>query len=234
MKKAKTDAAPKRNAGVMDEMKRQAGAQKERLKQWNKDRKRKGKKMNEESVNQEALEEQSAQSAPEEGAQGDREAATEQEAAAGQEMEQRLAEALAKCEEYISLAQRVQADFDNFRRRNNAVRAEAYEEGKRDTVEKLLPVLDNIERALAAAQDEESPLRSGVELVHKGLWETMQHLGVEVIDRQGEVFDPELENAVLQGCEDEGEPGTVCAVLQKGYKVGSRVVRHAMVKVVAG
>lgn len=233
MKKAKTHAAPKRGAGVMDEMKRQAGAQKERLKQWSKDRKRKGKKMNEESVNQEALEDQAAQSAPEEGAQGDRETTPEQEAA-GQEMEQRLADALAKCEEYIGLAQRVQADFDNFRRRNNAVRAEAYEEGKRDTVEKLLPVLDNIERALAAAQDEESPLRSGVELVHKGLWETMQHLGVEVIDRQGEVFDPELENAVLQGSEDEGEPGTVCAVLQKGYKVGSRVVRHAMVKVVAG
>ena len=95
-------------------------------------------------------------------------------------------------------------------------------------------VLDNIERALASAGEEESALKTGVEMVHRGLMETLKRMGVEAIDRLGEPFDPELENAVLQGGEDEGEPGTVCAVLQKGYRLGNRVLRHAMVKVVAG
>ncbi len=228
MKKKSGNDGSKKSAGVVDGIKKQADVQKERIRQWSQDRKRKGKTMNEENVSKELLEEEEPQT--EESAQ---ESAGEQEAAE-QEMEKQLADALSKCEEYLNLAQRVQADFDNFRRRNSAVRAEAYEEGKRDTVEKLLPVLDNIERALASAGEEESPLKSGVELVHRGLWETLQKLGVEVIDRAGEVFDPELENAVLQGTEDEGEPGTVCLVLQKGYRVGPRVIRHAMVKVVAG
>lgn len=228
MKKKSGNDGSKKSAGVVDGIKKQADVQKERIRQWSQDRKRKGKTMNEENVSKELLEEEVPKT--EEPAQ---ESAEEQEAA-GQEAEKQLADALAKCEEYLNLAQRVQADFDNYRRRNTAVRAEAYEEGKRDTVEKLLPVLDNIERALASAGEEESPLKSGVELVHRGLWETLQKLGVEVIDRAGEVFDPELENAVLQGTEDEGEPGTVCLVLQKGYKVGTRVIRHAMVKVVAG
>lgn len=228
MKKKSGNDGSKKSAGVVDEIKKQADVQKERIRQWSQDRKRKGKTMNEENVSKELPEEEEPQT--EETAQ---ESAGEQEAAE-QEMEKQLADALSKCEEYLSLAQRVQADFDNFRRRNSAVRAEAYEEGKRDTVEKLLPVLDNIERALASAGEEESPLKSGVELVHRGLWETLQKLGVEVIDRAGEVFDPELENAVLQGTEEEGEPGTVCLVLQKGYRVGTRVIRHAMVKVVAG
>lgn len=228
MKKKSGNDGSKKSAGVVNGIKKQADVQKERIRQWSQDRKRKGKTMNEENVSKELLEEEVPKT--EEPAQ---ESAEEQEAA-GQEAEKQLADALAKCEEYLNLAQRVQADFDNYRRRNTAVRAEAYEEGKRDTVEKLLPVLDNIERALASAGEEESPLKSGVELVHRGLWETLQKLGVKVIDRAGEVFDPELENAVLQGAEDEGEPGTVCLVLQKGYKVGTRVIRHAMVKVVAG
>lgn len=145
-----------------------------------------------------------------------------------------LEKAKAQSEEYLALAQRVQADFDNYRRRNNAARQEAYEDGKRDTIEKMLPVLDNMERALAAAGADESPLKSGVEMILRSFSEVLSKEGVEAIDRLGEVFDPELENAVMRGAEDEGEPGTVCAVLQKGYKMGKRVIRHAMVKVVEG
>lgn len=145
-----------------------------------------------------------------------------------------LEKAKAQSEEYLALAQRVQADFDNYRRRNNAARQEAYEDGKRDMIEKILPVLDNMERALAAAGEEDSPLKSGVDMVLRSFGEVLSKEGVETIDRMGEVFDPELENAVMRGTEDEGEPGTVCAVLQKGYKMGKRVIRHAMVKVVEG
>ncbi len=225
--------------GVVDGIKKQAGAQRERLRQWSQDRKRKGKKMSEERMNQDGMPqenvpEQEAAAAAQEAPDAQQAPEAQEAAPDAAEWQQKLDEAERKIEEYLNLAQRVQADFDNFRRRNSAVRAEAYEDGRRDTVKELLPVLDNIERALASAGEEESALKTGVEMVHRGLMETLKRMGVEAIDRLGEPFDPELENAVLQGGEDEGEPGTVCAVLQKGYRLGNRVLRHAMVKVVAG
>ena len=142
-----------------------------------------------------------------------------------------LKAAQAQAEEYLNLAQRVQADFENFRRRNKATRAEAYEDGAREFIKQLLPVVDNLERAIAQESSDET-LMTGVTQVHKQLMETLEKRGVTVIDRPGEKFDPNLENAVMQGTADEGEPGTVCAVLQKGYKMGDFVLRHAMVKVV--
>ena len=143
-----------------------------------------------------------------------------------------LAAAEAKAEEYLNLAQRVQADFDNFRRRTKATRAEAFEDGAREFIKQLLPVVDNLERAIAQETADES-LMTGVKMVYRQLMEALQKRGVTVINRQGEPFDPALENAVMQGTADEGEPGTVCAVLQKGYQMGDAVLRHAMVKVVA-
>ena len=140
----------------------------------------------------------------------------------------------AQCEEYLDLAQRKQAEFANYRRRTEGVRQEAFDDGRRDAVDKLLPIIDNIERALAAAGSEESGLKAGVEMVLRQTKETFAKMGVEEIDPIGQPFDAELHNAVMQGSEDEGEPGTVCMVLQKGYKLGNRVIRHAMVKVVAG
>ena len=143
-----------------------------------------------------------------------------------------LAEARAQAEEYLNLAQRVQADFDNFRKRTKATRAEAYGDGAREFIRQLLPVVDNLERAAQQESQDES-LLTGVRLVYKQLCDAMEKRGVEVIDRPGEKFDPALENAVMQGTPEEGEPGCVCAVLQKGYKMGDQVIRHAMVKVVA-
>ena len=136
-----------------------------------------------------------------------------------------------KAEEYLNLAQRVQAAFDNFRKRNNSVRADAYEEGARDLVTSLLPVIDNLERAVAIETADEK-LHTGVEMVLKQLSDVMEKRGVTVIDRQGEPFDPNQENAVMQGTPEDGEKGTVCQVLQKGYKMGNYVLRTAMVKVV--
>ncbi len=135
-------------------------------------------------------------------------------------------------DEYLALAQRVQADFENFRRRNVSVRADSFEEGARAFIQTILPVMDNIERALAVESQDEA-LKNGVSMIYRQLWDAMEKRGVSVIDRQGEKFDPGLENAVMQGTAEEGEPGTVCAVLQKGYKMGDFVLRHAMVKVVA-
>ena len=144
-----------------------------------------------------------------------------------------LEEANAKTAEYLAMAQRVQADFENFRKRNETVRADAYADGRKDVAAVMLPVLDNLERAAdAAAGCADEALKNGIDLVLKQMREAYQKLDVTPIDRLGEKFDPNLENAVLQGTEEEGEPGTVCQVLQKGYRMGDRILRHAMVKVV--
>ena len=150
-----------------------------------------------------------------------------------QALAKELEETKAQRDEYLDLVQRKQAEFANYRRRTESVRQEAFDDGRREAIEKLLPVVDNLERALAAA-GEESSLKSGVEMVLRQTLDILNKMGVETIDPMGQPFDAELHNAVMQGGEDEGEPGTVCLVLQKGYKLGSRVIRHAMVKVVAG
>ena len=159
--------------------------------------------------------------------------APEMETAEENPLVKQLEEANAKTAEYLAMAQRVQADFENYRKRNESVRADAYAEGRKDVAAVMLPVLDNLERAVeAAAGSQDESLKSGVELVLKQMTDVYQKLDVSAIDRKGEKFDPNLENAVLQGTEDEGEPGTVCQVLQKGYRMGDKVLRHAMVKVV--
>lgn len=176
----------------------------------------------------EALE---AQEATAEAADATQEAAEENaQAAVTAEM---LAAAVAKQEEYLTMAQRVQADFENFRRRNQNVRKDAFDDGTRAFATTLLPVVDNLERAiLAAAESPDEALRSGVEMVYRQLCEAFEKRGITTIDRKGEAFDPNLENAVMQGAPEDGEPGTVCEVFQKGYQLEGVVLRHAMVKVV--
>ena len=144
-----------------------------------------------------------------------------------------LEKAKAQSDEYLDLAQRKQAEFANYRRRTEGIRAEAFDDGRREAISQLLPIVDNLERALAAAGEEDA-LKSGVEMVLRQTREALTKMGVEEIDPQGQPFDAELMNAVMQGTAEEGKPGTVCMVLQKGYKLGERVIRHAMVKVVAG
>ena len=153
---------------------------------------------------------------------------------AGDPLQKALDEAKAKAAEYLGLAQRVQADFENFRRRNEPCPGGCvYADGRKDVAAVMLPVLDNLERAVGAAADSaDEALKNGMELVLKQMTEIYQKMDVTPIDRKGEKFDPNLENAILQGTEDEGEPGTVCQVLQKGYMIGDKVLRHAMVKVV--
>ena len=142
-----------------------------------------------------------------------------------------LEEARKKRDEYLDMAQRVQADFDNYRKRNQSVRADAYEEGARDMITALLPVIDNLERAVSIETADER-LHTGVDMVLKQMTDAYGRMDVKPINRLGEKFDPNLENAILQGTEEDGEPGTVCQVLQKGYMIGDKVLRHAMVKVV--
>lgn len=187
-----------------------------------KDKAEKEKKAGEPQVAPEqAGEQQPEQDAKTEQPQGD----AEQQAA-----EARAEDALKQRDEYLALAQRVQADFDNFRRRNASARQDAREEGLCEAAQAMLPVLDNLERALAAA--ESGAILEGVQMVHKQFVAALGSLEVEEIPADGQEFDPNLHNAVMQEAAPEDElSGKVAMVLQKGYRRGNRVLRCSMVKV---
>ncbi len=125
-------------------------------------------------------------------------------------------------------ALRLQAEFNNYRKRNASLRTDSLDEGARETIKAMLPVLDNFDRAMAAA--DESAFAKGIEQIRKQFIETLQKSGLEEIPAEGS-FDPNLHDAVIRDDEGEGESGTITAVLQKGYMVKGRIIRHTMVKV---
>ena len=135
-------------------------------------------------------------------------------------------------DEYLDSLRRVQADFQNFKRRNSTARSDGYEEGTREVVAAMLPVIDNLERAIDAAVksgDEGSPMLEGVRMTLKSMLESAGRFGLAEIPAEGCKFDPEVHNAVMR--EQTDDPGKVIEVFQKGYKVKERVIRYAMVKV---
>ena len=135
-------------------------------------------------------------------------------------------------DEYLDSLRRSQADFANFKRRNATARADGYEDGTREAVAAMLPVIDNLERAIDAfkqAGDEESPMLEGVKMVYRSLLDNCARFGLEELPAEGCEFNPEIHNAVMREVTDD--PGKVLEVFQKGYKVKDRVIRYAMVKV---
>ena len=132
--------------------------------------------------------------------------------------------------EYKDKYLRLMAEYDNFRKRSVKEKADIYPEATAKAVEAFLPMADNFERALNTETTDEK-YKSGVKMIYTQLGEAFKKLGVEVIDRAGETFDPNLENAV-SSIEDEnlGE-NVVAQVFQKGYKRGDKVIRPAMVVV---
>ena len=133
-------------------------------------------------------------------------------------------------DETVALLQRNQADFDNFRRRNASVRADSYEEGKRDSIKLLLPVLDNFDRAMENGGTGDAAWREGIQLVHKQLMDILAKQGLTEVDSTGK-FDPNRHEAVMQEKAEGRASGDILMVLQKGYQVGDRIIRHSMVKV---
>lgn len=145
-----------------------------------------------------------------------------------------LLEALTKRDEYLSMAQRIQAEFMNYKRRNETALTKAFGDGTADAVKSILSILDNLERAVeaATAEDDGKHLTKGVEMVLKQFKELLGKMGVEEIIALGSSFDPNLHDAVMRcEVEDGTECNTVVAVMQKGYMLKDRVLRHAMVKV---
>ena len=144
-----------------------------------------------------------------------------------------LARAERERAEYLELAQRTQADFENYRKRAAREAAAAGEKAKAGLVRELLSVVDNLERALASARDDEQHLAEGVRLVHSELIGVLQRGGVEGFDPSGEPFDPERHEALSMRPQEGAEPGVVLDVAEKGYTMNGSVLRPARVIVSA-
>lgn len=128
--------------------------------------------------------------------------------------------------------QRQMAEFDNFRKRTEKEKGEMFDAGARHILEKILPVVDNFERALALRPEgEDNAYADGIEKIYKGLVKTLDDLDVKEIDAQGKEFDPNFHNAVMHVEDDSLGDNVVAEVLQKGYTFHDVVIRHAMVKV---
>ena len=138
-----------------------------------------------------------------------------------------------QAQDYLAMAQRAQADFQNFRRRAEQERAEAFDRGRGEVLKAILPVLDDFERALAALPPERQgeDWLEGVRLIERKLRSTLESLGLERIEAVGKPFDPWEHEAVLHEERTDVAPGTVAAVARHGYRLAGKVLREAQVVV---
>ncbi|HYB26325.1 MAG TPA: nucleotide exchange factor GrpE [Solirubrobacteraceae bacterium] len=177
---------------------------------------------------------------------GEHEAEADHERQLEHDLEELTAKA-EKADEYLDLAKRTKADFENYRRRAAREAAAAQERGVAKLARELLPAVDNLDRALQAAQsvadtqadgapqadNGTATLVSGIKLVHDDVIAALARAGVEGFSPQGERFDPQLHEAIAQQPVEGAEPGTVVEVYQRGYRLGEFVIRPARVVVAA-
>ena len=138
-----------------------------------------------------------------------------------------------RIEELEDKVKRQLAEFENFRNRTEKEKSRMFEFGARDVIEKMLPVVDNFERGLAAIPEEEKggPVASGMEMIYKQMMTTLEGLGVKVIEAVNQPFDPNFHNAVMHVEDETVEESTVVEEFQKGYIYKENVIRYSMVKV---
>ena len=138
-----------------------------------------------------------------------------------------------KTEELTDRLTRQMAEFDNFRKRTEKEKSQMYEIGAKDIIEKILPVVDNFERGIAAVPEEEksNPFAEGMEKIYKQLMTTLEEIGVKPIEAVGQEFDPDFHNAVMHVEDEEVGENIITEEFQKGYLYRDSVVRHSMVKV---
>ena len=142
-----------------------------------------------------------------------------------------LAKAERERDEYLELSQRTRAELENYRKRAAREAAQAGERAKANLVRELLPVLDNLERAIASAGEGEQHLADGVRMVHAQLVAALEREGIQSFDPVGEEFDPECHEAL--STREDGESGRVLDVVEKGYRLNGTVLRPARVVVSA-
>lgn len=140
-----------------------------------------------------------------------------------------------KVDELEDRVKRQMAEFDNFRKRTEKEKTAMFETGAKSVIEKMLPVVDNFERGLAAIPEEEmgKGYAEGMQMIYKQLMTELGNLGVKPIEALGQEFNPDFHNAVMQVESEEYESGVVAQELQKGYMYRDSVVRHSMVAVVS-
>jgi molecular chaperone GrpE len=143
--------------------------------------------------------------------------------------EKEQAEEADRPEDYLALAQRIQADFENYRKRAAREAAAAGERAKSGLIRELLPIVDNLERALASAEEGEQHLAQGVRLVHSELIAVLERNGIEQFDPSGDKFDPAEHEAL--SVRAEGDAGVVVEVVEKGYRSNGTILRPARVVV---
>lgn len=130
-------------------------------------------------------------------------------------------------DKYLRLA----AEYDNFRRRAAKEKEGVYSDAYADVISAILPVIDNLERAVKFSEDKESKLYEGLSMTLRSFEETLEKLGVEVIESDGKEFDPNLHNAVMHIEDDSYGENVVVETFTKGYRKGDKIIRYAMVKV---
>ena len=135
-----------------------------------------------------------------------------------------------KYNEEHNMLLRLAAEYDNFRKRTAKEKEQSYTNGKSDAVAKLLPIYDNLERALNQPT-EDAAYKKGVEMTMTELVKIFTALGVEIFGQVGDAFDPNLHNAVMHIDDEAMEENTISQVFQKGFKIGDKIVRFAMVQV---
>lgn len=125
---------------------------------------------------------------------------------------------------------RTVAEYDNFRRRSQREKETIYPQAVARTVEKFIPIIDTVERALAV-ECSDTEFIKGIEMILQNFKDVLQKLGVEEFGEAGEQFDPEKHNAVMHVEDEQHDANTIVAVFQKGYQLGDKIIRHAMVQV---
>lgn len=180
-----------------------------------------------EDVKEQMAEEKAEETKPEE--KEEKKTAKHKAAAKKDKAQEKLKILEAEKEEYLTALQRERADFENYKKRNATLAASSFQNGVADTVMVILPILDNFERALAA-ECEDKAFLEGMTMIMRQLRDALKNLGVEEIEAEGQ-FNPELHNAVMQAEEEGFETNQIVEVLQKGYSLNGKVLRHSMVKV---
>lgn len=198
-----------------------------------------GKNISPEEMEEEILENEEINDAAEEEAVEEAEEAAAEEPEAGKEKgsffkkKEKKDKKDEKIEELTDRVRRQMAEFDNFRKRTEKEKTQMFETGAKSIVEKILPVVDNFERGLAAVTEEEkeSPFVEGMEKIYKQMMTMLEEAGVKPIEAVGQEFDPNLHNAVMHIEDEELGENIIAEEFQKGYTYCDSVVRHSMVKV---
>ena len=154
-------------------------------------------------------------------------------AESAEDLQKKVETLAAALQEKDNRLKRLQADFENFRRRTNKEREEIGNVVTQELLKSLLPIVDNFDRAMATEQQDGEAFKKGVEMIYTQLGETLKNAGLEIIETEGQKFDPNFHQAVMRVENPDLDDDTIAQELQKGYIVKGKVIRPSMVQVVS-